>query len=69
MDNGPKDGRRIQVGLSNEMAAFDRLSLRLRRMLNDAPRNFSAAEIQSMMLDELWTEDEVIEGLHAAYRA
>ena len=66
MDNGPKDGKRIQVTRENEMVAFDRLSLRMRRVLNDLPRNFSAAEIQSMMLDDGWTEDEVIEELHAA---
>ena len=67
MDNGPKYGRRIQVERSNEMAAFDRLSLRLRRVLNDAPRNFSAAECQSLMLDDGMTESEVIEELQAAF--
>ena len=68
MDNGPRDGKRIHVDPRDEMAAFDRLSLRMRKVLNDLPRSFSAAEIQSLMLDEGVTEDEIIEELHEACR-
>ena len=67
MHNGPRDHEPHQkVGRCNEMAAFDRLSPRLRHVLNHATLNFSAVEMQSMMLDDGDTEDEVIEGLRAA---
>ena len=67
MHNGPKDDEPHQkVGRQSEMAAFDRLSPRLRHVLNHAILNFSAVEMQSMMLDDGDTEDEVIEGLRAA---
>ena len=67
MHNGPKDHEPHQkVGRQNEMAAFDRLSPRLRHVLNHAWKNFSAVECQSLMLDDGWTEDDVIEGLQQA---
>ena len=69
MHNGPKDHEPHQkVERHNEMAAFDRLSPRLRGVLNHARRNYSAVEVQSLMLDDGCTEDEVIEGLHEAQR-
>ena len=68
MDNGPKDGQRWTVDRHDEMAAFDRLSPRLRRVLNDLPKNFCALEVQTLLLDGD-TEDEVIRELHKACKA
>ena len=67
MHNGPRDHEPHQkVGRQSEMATFDRLSPRLRDVLNYAVLSFSAVEMQSMMLDDGDTEDEVIDGLRAA---